>query len=98
MNEEAIALDAYIEELKYMGVPVDDIENNTLLMWFRRYRDNLEMDSIGESVEGVLVRQHSHDIGTLVGQMQLMTQRMQRIEDEMKLHGKRVVREMKDGR
>lgn len=90
------AFEGFCEELRYKGVPVDNFVEEAKIQWYRTYLDNLEKDSIVQDYQNnsgqqfdstfigdtdkVLVDQLKDDFEQLIQQLQLLTQRMERVE------------------
>jgi hypothetical protein len=101
----------YVEDLRYKGVPVDDYDDNSKMKWYFKYMDNLAVDDyinkdkldeikvdLKLSTTDILVDQLKDDFQDMIGQVQLLTQRMERLEDRNKSMDKLVLNSFKRGK
>lgn len=92
------AYDCYVEELRYKGIPVDDHDDVDKMKWYVKYLDNLDLEEDEQEVlynqekdgknleknfvEVTLLYQLKDDVEQLIKQLQLVTQRLERVEDQ----------------
>jgi hypothetical protein len=97
------AYECYLEDLKFRGVPVEDYDDVAKMGWYTKYLDALQLEgdeqdliTIGyEPNEKILVGQLKDDVGQLVGQMQLLTQRLNRLEEQQQVITNKIIERFK---
>jgi hypothetical protein len=103
MEINSDAYECYLEDLRFRGVPVEDYDDVAKMGWYTTYLDKLmleedEQDLITtgyEPNEKILVGQLKDDVGQLVGQLQLLTQRLNRIEEQQQAVTNKIIERFK---